>query len=502
MAAYLEMRQIVKRFPGVLALNRVNLDVRQGEIHALLGENGAGKSTLMKILAGAYPKDEGAILIGGQNVDVHSPSHARELGISIIYQELNLIPQLSAAENIFLGRLKVSPGGRVDWASMYKEAQQMLDKLEVAVDARVPVRELGIAQMQMVEVAKALSLQSKILIMDEPTASLTGKETEMLFSVMRRLKAEGVAIIYISHHLEEVLEVADRATILRDGANVTVVDVANTTLDDLIRHMVGRELKEKFPKIHVPVGEEVLKVEHLNAGKRVRDVSFSVRAGEILGIAGLVGAGRTETARAVFGMDPAQSGQVYMMGKPVVIRRPLDAIRAGLGFATEDRKSEGLVLTMNVGENITLASLDQFGGQWHMNLRSERKSVLEYIDKLSIKTPSPLQKALNLSGGNQQKVVLAKWLMSRSRAFLFDEPTRGIDVGAKIEVYNIINELIRQGAAVVLISSEMPEILGMCDRIMVMHQGAVTATLDRSQVDVTQEMLLYYATGGDEKHSA
>ena len=502
MAAYLEMRQIVKRFPGVLALSHVNLDVRQGEIHALLGENGAGKSTLMKILAGAYQKDEGAILIGGQNVDVHSPSHAQQLGISIIYQELNLIPQLSAAENIFLGRLKVLPGGRVDWASMYKEAQQMLDKLEVTVDARIPVRDLGIAQMQMVEVAKALSLQSKILIMDEPTASLTGRETEMLFSVMRRMKAEGVAIIYISHHLEEVLEVADRATILRDGANVTVVDVASTTLDELIRHMVGRELKEKFPKIHVPVGGEVLRVERLNAGKRVRDVSFSVKAGEILGIAGLMGAGRTETARAVFGMDPAQSGQVYMMGKPVAIRRPLDAIRAGLGFATEDRKSEGLVLTMNVGENITLASLDQFGGQWHMNLRTERKSVLEYIDKLSIKTPSPMQKALNLSGGNQQKVVLAKWLMSRSRAFLFDEPTRGIDVGAKIEVYNIINELIRQGAAVVLISSEMPEILGMCDRIMVMHQGAVTATLDRSQVEVTQEMLLYYATGGDEKHSA
>jgi ribose transport system ATP-binding protein len=502
MAAYLEMRRIVKRFPGVLALNHVDLDVQQGEIHALLGENGAGKSTLMKVLAGAYQKDEGIILIGGQNIEVRSPSHAQGMGISIIYQELNLIPQLSAAENIFLGRLKTNRRGRVDWTTMYREAQQMLDKLEVAVDARAPVRELGIAQMQMVEVAKALSLQSKILIMDEPTASLTGRETEMLFSVMRRLKKEGVAIIYISHHLEEVLEIADRATILRDGANVTVVDVGKTTIDELIRHMVGRELKEKFPKIHVPLGEEVLRVEHLNAGKRVKDVSFSVRAGEILGIAGLVGAGRTETARAVFGMDPAQSGKVYIQGKPVSIRRPLDAIRAGLGFATEDRKSEGLVLTMNVGENITLASLDQFGSPWRMNLSTEKKSILEYIEKLNIKTPSSLQKARNLSGGNQQKVVLAKWLMSRSRAFLFDEPTRGIDVGAKIEVYSIMGELIRQGAAVVMISSEMPEILGMCDRIVVMHQGEITATLDRSEVDVTQEMLLYYATGGDEKHSA
>ncbi len=502
MAAYLMMRGIVKRFPGVLALNRVDLEVRQGEIHALLGENGAGKSTLMKILAGAYQKDEGAVLIGGQNVEIRSPSHAREKGVSIIYQELNLIPQLSVAENLFLGRLKTAPGGRVDWSGMYREAQEMLNRLEVRIDARSPVRDLGIAQMQMVEVAKALSLQSKILVMDEPTAPLTGKETEMLFTVMRRLKAEGVAIIYISHHLEEVLEIADRATILRDGANVTVVEVRETTIDDLIRHMVGRELKEKFPKIHVPLGEEVLRVEGLTAGKRVRGVSLSVRAGEILGIAGLVGAGRTETARAIFGMDPVDSGQVYIDGKPVSIRRPLDAIRAGLGFATEDRKSEGLVLTMNVGENITLASLGQFGGRWHMNLRAEKDSVLEYIEKLTIKTPTPLQKAINLSGGNQQKVVLAKWLMSRSRVFLFDEPTRGIDVGAKIEVYNIINELIREGAAVVMISSEMPEILGMCDRISVMHQGAVTATLDRSQVEVTQEMLLYYATGGDERHSA
>ena len=502
MAAYLEMRGIVKRFPGVVALNHVDLDVQKGEIHALLGENGAGKSTLMKVLAGAYQRDEGVILIGGQNVEVSSPSHAQQLGISIIYQELNLIPQLSAAENIFLGRLKTNRSGKVDWPGMYREAQRMLDKLEVSVDARTPVRELGIAQMQMVEVAKALSLQSKILIMDEPTAPLTGRETEMLFSVMRRLKDEGVAIIYISHHLEEVLEVADRATILRDGANVTVVDVEKITIDELIRYMVGRELKEKFPKIHVPVGEEVLRVEHLSAGKRVKDVNLSVRAGEILGIAGLVGAGRTETARAIFGMDPVQSGQVFVQGKPVSIKRPLDAIRAGIGFATEDRKSEGLVLTMNVGENITLASLDQFGSEWHMNLGAEKKSVLDYIAKLNIKTPSVLQKARNLSGGNQQKVVLAKWLMSRSRAFLFDEPTRGIDVGAKIEVYNIINELIRQGAAVVLISSEMPEILGMCDRIAVMHQGSVTATLDRGEVDVTQEMLLYYATGGDEKHSA
>jgi len=499
--AYLEMQDISKKFPGVLALDRVSLSVKSGEIHALLGENGAGKSTLVKILAGAYQKDEGSILLDGRTVDIHSAHQAQQLGISIIYQELNLIPQLSVAENIFLGRLIRRRTGAVDWGEMCRQAQQMLDKLEVRIDARADVRSLGIAQMQMVEVAKALSLQSRVLIMDEPTASLTGKETDMLFGVMRRLKEEGVAIIYISHHLDEVLEVCDRATILRDGVNVTAVEVKDTTLDELIRFMVGRDLTEKYPKTKADLGEEIFRVERLAAGKRVRDVSFSVRAGEVLGIAGLVGAGRSETARAIFGMEKKEAGAIYVRGKRVHIGRPLDAIRAGIGFVTEDRKSEGLVLTMDVGENVTLASLPQFEEGIGLNLKREEAAVEEYVGKLSIKTPSLRQKVRNLSGGNQQKVVLAKWLMSKSCVFLFDEPTRGIDVGAKIEVYTIINALIEQGAAVVMISSEMPEVLGMCDRIAVMHQGTITAMLDRGQTEVTQEMLLYYATGGDEKHA-
>ena len=496
MAEFLEMREIVKRFPGVLALDHVSLSVRKGEVHALLGENGAGKSTLMKVLSGAYSKDEGAILIDGQEVDIRSSADAQKLGISIIYQELNLTEQLTVAENIFMGRPIMKNPLMVDWGAMYREAQKLLDDLGVEINAHSLIRDLGVAHKQMVEVAKALSLNARILVMDEPTAPLTNREIDTLFGIIRMLKERGVAIIYISHRLEEVKEVCDRATIMRDGRNITAVNVADVSIDEIIRYMVGRELKEKFPKIHVPLGEELLRVEHLNAGKQVKDISFTVRAGEILGIAGLVGAGRTETARAIFGMDRKDSGEIYLAGKRVDIRRPLDAIRAGFGFATEDRKDEGLVLTMNVGHNITLATLSDFSHMGKLNLKKERDTVLDYIKRLNIKTPSHLQLARNLSGGNQQKVVLAKWLLSRSKVIIFDEPTRGIDVGAKIEVYNIINELIRQGAAVVMISSELPEILGMSDRVAVMHQGTITGTFANDGT-LTQEKILYYATGGD-----
>ena len=354
------MRDIVKRFPGVLALDHVSLSVEAGEVHALLGENGAGKSTLMKILSGAYQRDEGEILIDGKSVEIKGSHDAQALGISIIYQELNLTEQLSVAENIFLGRPIMKNPLMVDWREMTRQAQRILDELGVDISAKALVRDLGVAHKQMVEVAKALSINSRILVMDEPTAPLTNREIDTLFATIRMLKAKGVSIIYISHRLEEVMEVCDRATIMRDGRNVTHMNVKDTNLDEIIRYMVGRELKEKFPKIHIPLGEELLRVENLNAGPQVRNVSLSVRAGEILGIAGLVGAGRTETARALFGMDRKQSGAVYVAGKPVEIRRPLDAIRAGFGFATEDRKGEGLVLTMNVGQNITLATLDQF----------------------------------------------------------------------------------------------------------------------------------------------
>ena len=500
MAEFLEMRGIVKRFPGVLALDHVNLSVRRGEVHALLGENGAGKSTLMKILSGAYSKDEGEILFDGQPVEIHSAQDAQRLNISTIYQELNLTEQLTVAENIFMGRQLMKNRFQVDWRKMYEEAQKLLDELGVDVNAHALVRDLGVAQKQMVEVAKSLSINSRVLIMDEPTAPLTNREIEVLFDTIRMLKARGVSIIYISHRLEEVMEICDRATIMRDGTNVTELNVADTNLDEIIRYMVGRELKEKFPKIHLEPGKERLRVENIHAGKQVQGVSLTARAGEILGIAGLVGAGRTETARAIFGMDPKESGEIYVDGQKVEINQPLDAIQAGIGFVTEDRKGEGLVLPLPISQNITLATLEKFGSGVHLNLRQERNTVKEYIDKLGIKTPSMQQLARNLSGGNQQKVVLAKWLLSDSKVIIFDEPTRGIDVGAKIEVYNIINDLIRQGVAVVMISSELPEILGMSDRVAVMHQGEITGVFDNDET-LTQEKILYYATGG-EKHTA
>ncbi len=500
MAEFLEMQGIVKKFPGVLALNHVNLTVKKGEVHALLGENGAGKSTLMKVLSGAYQRDEGKILFDGREVEIGSAHDAQGLGISIIYQELNLTEQLTVAENIFMGRQIMKNRFAVDWKRMYAEAQKILDDLGVEINAHALVRDLGVAHKQMVEVAKALSINSKVLVMDEPTAPLTNREIKTLFDTIRMLKSRGVSIIYISHRLEEVMEVCDRATIMRDGCNVTELNVADTDLDEIIRYMVGRELKEKFPKIHLEPGAERLRVENINAGKQVKNITLSVRGGEILGIAGLVGAGRTETARAIFGMDQKETGEIYVDGNRVDINHPLDAIRAGIGFVTEDRKGEGLVLTMPVSQNITLATLNKFGSSAHLDLIGERNTVNEYIGRLNIKTPSPAQLARNLSGGNQQKVVLAKWLLSDSKVIVLDEPTRGIDVGAKIEVYNIINDLIRAGVAVVMISSELPEILGMSDRVAVMHQGEITGVFDNDGT-LTQEKILYYATGGD-KHKA
>ncbi|MHB1315513.1 MAG: sugar ABC transporter ATP-binding protein [Christensenellales bacterium] len=503
MSALLEMRNIVKTFPGVLALDHVSLSVQKGEVLALLGENGSGKSTLMKILSGAYVMDSGEILINGERADIQTSHDSQKLGISIIYQEFNLTEQLTVAENIFMGRHIMKNKVQIDWSTMFREAQTMLNQLEIQIDSHALVRDLGVAQKQMVEVAKALSIDSRILIMDEPTAPLTNHEIGILFNTIRVLKKRGVSVIYISHRLEEIAQVCDRATIIRDGHNITEVNVAESSIDEIIRYMVGRDLKEKFPKIKVPIGEEVMRVENLVAGKRVKDISFSVHGGEILGFAGLVGAGRTETVRALFGMDKKESGQVYINNKPAHINRPLDAIRAGIGFVTEDRKSEGLVLTMDVCQNITLATLENFRNDIGigLSLKNEKQTVHDYIKRLNIKTPSHLQRARNLSGGNQQKVVLAKWLLSNARVIIFDEPTRGIDVGAKVEIYNIINDLIRSGVAVVLISSEMPEILGMSDRVAVMHEGEIAGVFENDGT-LTQEKILYYATGGADSQIA
>ncbi|MDI3481752.1 MAG: ribose transport system ATP-binding protein [Tepidanaerobacteraceae bacterium] len=492
----LQMKNITKKFPGVLALDEAQLEVKKGEVHILVGENGAGKSTLMKILAGAYTKDSGEIYFKGEKIETLSPKHAQELGISIIYQELNLIPYLTVAENIFLGREPVSERipGQIDWKRLFDSAQEILNNLHVDIDARAIVKSLGIAKQQMVEVAKALSLNSDIIIMDEPTAALTRQEIENLFDIIRRVKQKGVSIIYISHRLEEFSEIGDRVTVMRDGKTIATLDIKDIKMDELIKLMVGRELKEKFPKIHLDIGKDIMRVANLRRGDVLKDISFSVREGEILGIAGLIGAGRTELARAIFGFDRIDRGDIYVDGKKVNIRKPWDAIKCGIGLVPEDRKGHGLVLTLSVRSNITLASLDGISQRQHINLKKEASIVKDYIKKLNIKTPGHEQKVASLSGGNQQKVVLAKWLLSKSRIFIFDEPTRGIDVGAKIEVYHLMNDLVKNGAGIILISSELPEILGMCDRILVMCRGEITAELKRE--DATQEKILYFATGG------
>jgi ribose transport system ATP-binding protein len=491
----LEMRNISKRYPGVRALDNVSLTVGKAEIHALLGENGAGKSTMMKILAGAQSGDEGEIIIDGKSVQIDSPQKAMDLGVSIIYQEFNLVPYLSAGENIFLGREpRAKVPGFVDFKTLYATSQQVIDKLGVKMDARAPVNTLSIAQQQMVEIAKATSKSSKIIVMDEPSATLTDHELKALFSLMRQLKAEGVSIIYISHRLEEVFEVCDRATIMRDGHWVATKDVEDLTREEIIKLMVGRELKDAIPKVAAKQGEVALKVSSLNRAGVLHNINFEVRKGEVLGIAGLVGAGRTETARAIFGADPIDSGTIEVDGKAVKINSPQDAIGYGIGLVTEDRKQQGLVLGMAIRENTTLANLGALSTLGFIRQKEEKSVSEKYRGDLAIKTPSIEQAVQNLSGGNQQKVVLAKWLFTGSKVLIFDEPTRGIDVGAKSEIYKLMNELAAQGVAIIMISSELPEVLGMSDRILVMHEGKITGELSREEA--TQEAIMHLATGG------
>lgn len=496
MTPALEMRHISKAFPGVVALDDVSLTVGESEIHALLGENGAGKSTLMKILAGAQPKDGGEILLYGQAVTIDSPQKAMELGISIIYQEFNLVPYLSVGENIYLGRepRAVLPGF-VDFRKLYADAQAVIDNLGVKIDARTPVNRLSIAQQQMVEIAKATSRKSKIIVMDEPSATLTTHELVALFRLMRQLKSEGVTIVYISHRLEEISEVCDRATIMRDGKWVATEDVKDLTREDIIRLMVGRELKDAIPKVAAEQGQVALAVRNLNRAGVLHNITFEVKQGEVLGIAGLVGAGRTETARAIFGADAIDSGTIEIFGKPVKIKSPQDAIKYGIGLVTEDRKQQGLVLGMAVRENTTLANLGALANLGFINSREERKVAEKYRTDLGVKTPHIEQAVQNLSGGNQQKVVLAKWLYTGSKILIFDEPTRGIDVGAKSEIYKLMNALAAQGVAIIMISSELPEVMGMSDRILVMHEGRITGELLRAEA--TQEKIMHLATGGE-----
>ena len=492
---FLRLVGISKSFPGVKALNDVHLNVREGEVHGLVGENGAGKSTLMKILSGAYVKDEGEIYWRGKKVEINKPKDSEDLGIAIIYQEFNLVPQLSISENIWLGRepLINKTLHLIDWAEMHKKSHELLEELNLDFDPKRPVAGLGVASQQMVEIAKALSLNAKLLIMDEPTSALSKNEIDQLFSVIQTLKKKGVSIIYISHHLDEVFEICDRGTVLRDGNYVATIDPKHTSKDELIQLMVGRTLDQQYPKVKAIRGKEILRVENLNREGVLKDISFSAYAGEVLGISGLVGAGRTELVKAIFGADPIDSGKIFINGKEINISSPQSAIKAGMGLLPEDRKYEGLVLLLSVKQNVSMASLDKLMRHGMLQLNAEKLKVKDFIDKLRILTPSIEKKAQDLSGGNQQKVVLAKWLASQSQILIFDEPTRGIDVGAKVEVYNLMNELVQNGVAVIMVSSEMPELLGMSDRILVMHQGQLVSEFKCEEA--TQEKILSAAMG-------
>ena len=484
---FFEMRHISKTFPGVKALDDVSLSVSPGEIRALVGENGAGKSTLMKILNGNYKKDAGQILIDGQEVNITDPLVAASNGISIIFQELNLVDQLSIAENIFAGRLSrgLKP---VDWKAVNQKAKELLDRVGFDADPRTEVGTLTVAGKQMVEIAKALSRDCRIILMDEPSATLTKKELSTLFDIIRDLKKRGIAVIYISHRMEEIFEICETATIMRDGRIIGTVDVDKVSSDQIVEMMVGREVSSAYPKRPVTPGEEVLRVEHLCRKDRQQNVSFSLRRGEVLGIAGLVGAGRTEIMRALFGVDYITSCDVYLHGEKVRLNSPAAAKRHGIAFLTEDRKLEGLTLDFTIKANISMANLPKLCRGSLTSSKIENEIADHYIKRINVKTPSRNQKVGNLSGGNQQKVVIGKWLNAEPEILIMDEPTRGIDVGAKREIYEVINELVAQGKSVILISSELPEVLGMSDRVLVVKDDAIVAELTGEQINAVEVM--------------
>lgn len=490
-APLLQMQGIYKSFPGVQALKNVSLELYTGEVLALLGENGAGKSTLIKILGGAHRADAGDIYIEGEPAAIHSPGDARQRGVAIIYQEFNLIPDLTVYENIFLGR-EMTRLGFIDAAEEKRQARAWFERIGLDLDPEARCGDLSVAQQQVVEIAKALSVNAKIIVMDEPSAVLTLQEVERLFGIIRDLKTHGIGTIYISHRLEEIFAVADRVLVLRDGAPVGTAETGAITREKLIEMMVGRPLEAEFPGHTARPGKERLRVENLSRGAVVRGVSFSVRAGEVLGVAGLVGAGRSETMRLIFGADPPDSGKIFVDNREATISNPRDAIRSGICLLTEDRKGQGLILIHTCRENFALPNLDQFSRGAFLDQRKEKTAFGEYARNLNIKITSPEQLVMNLSGGNQQKIVLAKWLARNADIIIFDEPTRGIDVGAKYEIYLLINKLVAEGKAVIMVSSELPEILGMSDRIMVMHEGKIKGEIT-DVANTTQEDILALA---------
>ena len=492
-----ELENICKSFPGVKALDNVHFHLKAGEVMALLGENGAGKSTLMKVLSGVHNKDSGTMKIFGQEVDNMNPKRAQELGVAIIHQELNMCQHLTVAENMFLGRER-RRGLKLSQKEMNAEAARVLKSLDIELDPTTMVGSLQVSKQQMVEIAKALSTNARILIMDEPTSALTSKEIDELFRIIRRLRAEGKGIVYISHRLEELQHIVDRVTIMRDGRYITEGNFADMDMSYIIANMVGREIKEKFPRVHCEKGKKIFEVKHLNAGRMVRDVSFESYEGEILGFAGLMGAGRTETTRAIFGVDPKESGEIWLDGKEIKIKNPMDAIRQGVVLAPEDRKKDGLCVKLSIRSNIELPNLDIACNKLGV---VNRKKVTEMVQtakqNFSIKMPNDEIDAGSLSGGNQQKVVVGKWLARESRVVIFDEPTRGIDVAAKVEIYNLMNDLKKQGISVIFVSSEMPEVLGIADRIIVMCDGRITGEM--MVQDATQEKILELATRFENK---
>jgi ribose transport system ATP-binding protein len=490
-----KMVDIDKRFPGVHALKKCSFELDKGEVHALVGENGAGKSTLMKVLTGVHDKNSGIIYYKGKEVNISSPRDAQELGISIIHQELNLMPDLTVAENIFIGREPMRFKGLFcDSSQQNKMAKELLDSMNVKIDPNVKVEQLTVAQQQMIEIAKALSYHSEVLIMDEPTAALTESEIDELFRIILELKVKGVGIVYISHRMEELKKICDRVTVMRDGEYVGMRNMNEVTINEIITMMVGREIYEEVHDLDREQNQEiVLEVKNLTSGKKVKNVGFQLRKGEILGFAGLMGAGRTEVARCLFGADPKDSGEIFVNGKKVNIQSPRDAVANGIGYLSEDRKRYGLVLGLDVNTNIAMATMPRFSNRFgFLKEDDETVNATKYISALDIKTPSGKQLVQNLSGGNQQKVVIGKWLTRNCDILIFDEPTRGIDVGAKSEIYRLLNELADQGKSIIMISSELPEVLRMSHRIMVMCEGKITGELSRSEA--TQERIMTCAT--------
>lgn len=487
------MKGIDKSFPGVHALDHVDLEVRRGEVHALMGENGAGKSTLMKVLTGIYTKDSGTITYEGREVEFHNAKEAQDAGVVIVHQELNMLNHLTVAQNIFIGR-EFKKGFGIDDKKMNAEAAKLFQKLNIDIDPAETMGNLTVGKQQMCEIAKAISHEAKVIIFDEPSAALTESEIDELFKIINDLRKQQLGIVYISHRMDEIKVITDRVTVMRDGTYVGTLITKDCTKNDIINMMVGRVIYED-PKTQSSVPKDapvVLKVEHLNAGRMVRDVSFELRKGEILGFSGLMGAGRTETARAIFGADPKESGDIYVNGKKVIINSPQDAVKCGIGYLSEDRKRYGIAVQKTLAENTTLASLDEYSHGLFVDKKAENEVAQKYVDSLATKTPGVDQLVVNLSGGNQQKVVIAKWLTRNSDILIFDEPTRGIDVGAKNEIYKLMNRLASEGKSIIMISSEMVEILRMSDRIIVMCEGKVTGELGIEEA--TQETIMNMAT--------